>query len=63
MFMKKHMSFFFIKHYIFYEGIFLEERQWSKMEKYRIVRTDFWKNPIVSEEMTPEDRYFKNQNL
>ncbi|WP_243459402.1 DnaD domain protein [Metabacillus bambusae] len=28
------------------------------MAKYRIVRTDFWKNPVVSEEMTPEDRYF-----
>ncbi|WP_299094502.1 DnaD domain protein [uncultured Metabacillus sp.] len=28
------------------------------MAKYRMVRTDFWKNPIVSEEMTPEDRYF-----
>ncbi|MBM6616638.1 DnaD domain protein [Bacillus sp. RD4P76] len=23
-----------------------------------MVRTDFWLNPIVSEEMTPEDRYF-----
>ncbi|WP_335384679.1 DnaD domain protein [Neobacillus drentensis] len=23
-----------------------------------MVRTDFWKNPIVSEEMTPEDKYF-----
>jgi DnaD/phage-associated family protein len=29
-----------------------------KMAKYRMVRTDFWKNPIVSEEMTPEDKYF-----
>jgi DnaD/phage-associated family protein len=28
------------------------------MAKYRIVRTDFWKNPVVSEEMTPEDKYF-----
>ncbi|WP_318246283.1 hypothetical protein [Bacillus sp. PS06] len=28
------------------------------MAKYRMVRTDFWKNPIVSEEMTPEDKYF-----
>ena len=28
------------------------------MAKYRMVRTDFWNNPIVSEEMTPEDRYF-----
>ncbi|OIK09412.1 DNA replication protein DnaD [Bacillus sp. MUM 116] len=23
-----------------------------------MVRTEFWKNPIVSEEMTPEDKYF-----
>lgn len=29
-----------------------------KVEKYRMVRTDFWKNPIVSEEMTPVDKYF-----
>lgn len=28
------------------------------MAKYRIVRTDFWLSPIVSEEMTPEERYF-----
>ena len=35
------MTIFFIKLYIFYEGIFLEERLWSKMEKYRMIRTDF----------------------
>ena len=23
-----------------------------------MVRTDFWKNPIISEEMTPEYKYF-----
>ncbi|MEH7098210.1 DnaD domain-containing protein [Neobacillus vireti] len=28
------------------------------MTKYRMVRTDFWKNPIVLEEMTPEDKFF-----
>lgn len=28
------------------------------MAKYRMVRTEFWKNPIVMEEMTPEDKYF-----
>ncbi|MFJ7728521.1 DnaD domain-containing protein [Neobacillus sp. NPDC097160] len=28
------------------------------MEKFRKVRIDFWKNPIVSEEMSPEDKYF-----
>ncbi|MEH7226365.1 DnaD domain protein [Bacillus sp. JJ1566] len=28
------------------------------MAKYRMVRTDFWMNPVVSEEMTPEDKYF-----
>jgi DnaD/phage-associated family protein len=28
------------------------------MAKYRMVRTDFWKNPIVFEDMTPEDKFF-----
>ncbi|MEH7333136.1 DnaD domain protein [Neobacillus drentensis] len=28
------------------------------MAKYRMVRTDFWKNPVVSDEMSPEDKYF-----
>jgi DnaD/phage-associated family protein len=28
------------------------------MAKYRMVRTDFWKNPIVLEEMSPEDKLF-----
>lgn len=28
------------------------------MAKYRIVRTNFWNNPIVLEEMTREDKYF-----
>jgi hypothetical protein len=28
------------------------------MAKYSMVRTEFWKNPIISEEMTPEDKYF-----
>jgi DnaD/phage-associated family protein len=28
------------------------------MAKYRIVRTEFWNNPIVEEEMTPEEKYF-----
>ncbi len=28
------------------------------MAKYRMVRTDFWKNPMVSEAMTPEDKFF-----
>ncbi len=28
------------------------------MAKYRMVRTEFWKNPVVMEEMTPEDKYF-----
>ena len=52
------MTFFFIYLYIKYEGILLGERQWLRMAKFRMVRTDFWKNPIVSEEMTPEDKYF-----
>jgi hypothetical protein len=28
------------------------------MAKYRMVTTDFWKSPIVLEEMTPEDKIF-----
>ena len=28
------------------------------MAKYRIIRTEFWKNPMVLEEMTPEDKCF-----
>jgi DnaD/phage-associated family protein len=28
------------------------------MAKYRMVRTDFWRNPIALEDMTPEDKYF-----
>ena len=28
------------------------------MAKYRMVRTGFWTNPVVSEEMSPEDKYF-----
>ncbi|MFD0826414.1 DnaD domain-containing protein [Neobacillus sp. M.A.Huq-85] len=28
------------------------------MAKYRMVQTEFWKIPIVSEEMTPEEKYF-----
>jgi DnaD/phage-associated family protein len=28
------------------------------MAKFRMVRVDFWRNPVVSEEMSPEDKYF-----
>ncbi|MDQ1005089.1 DnaD/phage-associated family protein [Neobacillus niacini] len=28
------------------------------MAKFRIIRNEFWKNPIVLEEMTPEDKLF-----
>jgi len=38
--------------------ILLVERQWLRMAKFRKVRMDFWMDPMVSEEMTPEDRYF-----
>ena len=40
------------------KGILLVERSVVEDGKYRMVRTDFWNNPIISEEMTPEDRYF-----
>ncbi|WP_233452124.1 DnaD domain protein [Metabacillus niabensis] len=28
------------------------------MAKYRMIRTNFWNNPIVEEEMIPEEKYF-----
>ena len=28
------------------------------MSQFRRVRTDFWRDPIIAEEMTTEDRYF-----
>jgi DnaD/phage-associated family protein len=28
------------------------------MAKFRMVRVDFWRNPVVLEEMSPEDKYF-----
>ncbi|WP_174881895.1 DNA replication protein DnaD, partial [Metabacillus niabensis] len=28
------------------------------MGKYRMIHTDFWDDPVVIEEMTPEERYF-----
>ena len=34
------------------------ERIVLKMAKYRMVYTDFWMDPLVSEEMTSEERYF-----
>jgi hypothetical protein len=40
------------------KGIFLEERTVMKWAKYRMVRTDFWKDLIVPEAMTTEDKYF-----
>jgi DnaD/phage-associated family protein len=29
-----------------------------KIAKFRMVRVDFWRNPVVLEEMSPEDKYF-----
>jgi DnaD/phage-associated family protein len=38
---------------------FLKKRgQCLRMAKYRMVQTDFWKNPVVLEDMTPEDKLF-----
>jgi hypothetical protein len=28
------------------------------MAKFRMVRVDFWRNPVVLDEMSPEDKYF-----
>ena len=53
-----HMTFYVLSLYIVYENILRGERQWSRMAKFRKVRVDFWMDPMVSEEMTPEDRYF-----
>jgi DnaD/phage-associated family protein len=36
----------------------LGEGQWLRLAKFRKVRVDFWMDPIASEEMTPEDKYF-----
>lgn len=56
--MKNTLTVFLYYFYLFYERNFFEERTVVKVAKYRMVRTDFWKNPIVLEEMTPEDKYF-----
>jgi DnaD/phage-associated family protein len=37
---------------------FLSRKGGWKMAKFRMVRVDFWRNPVVSEEMSPEDKYF-----
>jgi hypothetical protein len=36
----------------------LVERTVVRVEKSRMVNSDFWNNPVVLEEMTPEDKYF-----
>ncbi|WP_240390742.1 hypothetical protein [Bacillus sp. Y1] len=28
------------------------------MARYRIVRTDFWKNPVINEQLNGEEKYF-----
>jgi hypothetical protein len=41
------------------KGILLDERIVLKMgNKFRKVYTDFWREPIVLEQMTPEEKYF-----
>lgn len=44
--------------YNIYKWIIKDERVEYEMAKYRMVRVDFWSNPIVLEEMTPEEKYF-----
>jgi DnaD/phage-associated family protein len=39
-------------------GLVKKKGKWWMMAKFRMVRTEFWTNPICVEEMSPEDRYF-----
>lgn len=39
-------------------GLVKKKGKWWMMAKFRMVRTEFWTNPIAVEEMSPEDRYF-----
>jgi hypothetical protein len=40
------------------KGIYQKKGKWLMMAKFRMVQTDFWRNPNVSEEMSPEDKLF-----
>lgn len=57
-FAKKYITIFNYILYNIYEWIFIDERVEVEMARYRRVRVDFWNNPIVLEDMTPEDKYF-----
>jgi hypothetical protein len=39
-------------------GFVKKKGKWWMMAKFRMVRTEFWTNPIAVEEMSPEDKYF-----
>lgn len=52
------MTFFFLFLYIKGDIDFTKRRAVLWMAKFRKVHHDFRMDPIVSEEMTPEDRYF-----
>jgi DnaD/phage-associated family protein len=56
--LRKYITIFNFILYNIYEWIFIDERVEVEVAKYRMVRVDFWNNPIVLEEMTPEDKYF-----
>ena len=40
------------------KAIFIDERMRFQMARYRIVRTDFWKNPVINEQLNGEEKYF-----
>jgi hypothetical protein len=52
------MTFCSFFQYIDGESYFTRRNAVLWVAKFRKVRNDFWMDPIVTEEMTPEDRYF-----
>lgn len=40
------------------KAIFIDERMKYQMARYRIVRTDFWKNPFINEQLNGDEKYF-----
>lgn len=40
------------------EWLYVKDLGGEKMAKFRMIHTEFWDDPKVAEEMTPEDKYF-----